>query len=117
MANNTGAPLTRPLTGVTISITAKQNILAQIQAIGGVYANVASSARSWNIQLDPASTCGLCLLGDENVALSPQQCFLNMGLNFTMLDRASMPGMCPIGSVYAVPDAGTAILNIAVFGD
>ena len=114
---NTGAPLTRALSGVTITVSAKTNILAAIQALGGVYANVASSSRSWNIQLDPTSTCNYCLAGDENVAISPQQCFFYMGLNFTFLDRASLPGMCPIGSVYVVPDTGNAILNIAVFGD
>jgi hypothetical protein len=109
---------TSPLYGCTVTIgTTPTQLLALIHALGGKYANCPGSSRSWNIQTD-ISNSDYVLAGDENVALSPQQCFYNFGGGgFTFLDRAEIPGLAPIGSIYVVAHAAGQLLNIAVFGE
>lgn len=108
-------PFQNPVYACTVALTGTaQNLLALVQAKGGRYANVQSSCRSYQMQLDPASASG-ALIGDENVAASPQNCGLNLATGDGFLDRASVPGMAPIGSLFGVAAGSAATLNLMIF--
>ena len=88
-------------------------LLSLIQGLGGNYASCPGSSRSYNWQCDPANGANV-LVGDENVAISPQQCGLNMAPGVGFLDRASTPAMTPLGSVYVLAVSGSQKLNVWV---
>lgn len=108
--------LQRPAYGVSVTVTSSaQSLLALIHAVSSpaqFYTNVQGSCRSWNVQLDPDSGQDV-YLGDDNVSTSSCGIRLQSGGGF--LDRASIPGMAPIGSIFAVTASGSSKLNIFVF--
>lgn len=110
-----GTPLQYPLYACTVTVTnTPQNLLALIQAIGGKYKNCPGSSASYQLQADPANSNNI-LVGDENVAVSPQQCaaLLAPGAGDSYATRC--PYIGPIGSLWVVTSAATALLNLAVF--
>jgi hypothetical protein len=112
-----GTPLQQPLYACTITAppTTAVSILSLIRALGGRYANCPGSSASFQIQWDPNNGTNI-LMGDENTAISPQQCAVNMGPGGADSYSQRPPFSAPIGSLYVVATgAGAALINVAVF--
>jgi hypothetical protein len=108
-----------PLYCATVLVTTGvQSLLTLIQASNTKNAGCAASCRSYQLQIDPASTNNV-FVGDELLATGTglQMAGLNMPAGSGFLDRSSVPGMCPIGSLYVKTAAGTSLLNVMVFGE
>ena len=105
----------QPLYACTVTVTnSRQSLLALIQATNTKNAGCPGSSRSWNVQFEPSSS-GDIYLGDE--AVSATNCGLHVQVGGGFLDRASIPGIAPIGSIWVVTGTGTAKLNVMVFGE
>jgi hypothetical protein len=112
-----GTPLQKALyTGtVTAPITTAVSLLGLIRALGGQYANVPGSSASYQLQFDPNNGTNI-LLGDENTALSPQQCAYNASPGGADSYSQRPPYIGPIGCLYVVAvGSGAALINFAVF--
>jgi len=110
-----GTPLQYPVYAATLTLTTTpQNLLTLLQAIGGRYLNCPSSSRSYQIQADPANT-PKALIGDENLALSPQQCGQVLSAGVVLTDRATMPYIAPFGSLWGASATSTALVNVMVW--
>ncbi len=113
----TGAPLARPLIGVTVTVTgAAANLLALIRAKGGIYANTPGSSRNYTIQPDGANSDNI-LVGDEGVSISPQNAGLNMPKGSGAYYSATLPAMAPLGSLYVLAASGSQLLNVIVISE
>ena len=76
--------------GCTVTVpTSPTSLLALIQALGGRYANIPSSCRSYQIQPDTTNTVHI-LVGDAAVAVSTQNCAMNLPAATSFLDVAIM---------------------------
>ncbi len=111
-----GTPLPRPLWACTLSISTKVSLLAAIRALTGNYSDCPGSARAYQLQPDPANSAAI-LIGDENVAVSPQQCGVNMAAGSGLFYGATSPALAPISSLYAVAVSGPQLLNLMVISE
>lgn len=112
-----GTPLQYPLYACTVTApqTTAVSLLGLIQALGGKYVNCPGSSAQYQLQFDPSNAANI-LVGDENTAISPQQCAVNGQPGGGVGVGVGMPYIGPIGSVYVVASiSGAALLNVAVF--
>lgn len=112
-----GPVMQYPLYACTLTLTTTPaNLLTLIRALGGKYANCSGGSASFQLQADPNNAQDI-FVGDENVAISPQQCMARLvAAGGADSYAAVIPFNAPIGSVWVVAVAsGTALLNVAVF--
>lgn len=112
-----GTPLQKALYAGTVTApqTTAVSLLGLLHALGGQYANIPGSCPSYQIQFDPQNATDI-LVGDENTAISPQQCAIRGQPGGGDSYATRVPYIGPIGSLYVVAVAsGAALLNVAVF--
>ncbi len=112
-----GTPLARALYCPTVTVTgAAANLLALIRAKGGIYTDCPGSSRNYTLMPDGANSDNI-LIGDETVALSPQNCGLNMPKGSGAYYSATLPAMAPLGSLYVLAASGSQLLNVIVISE
>ncbi len=95
---------------------AAANLLALIRAKGGIYTDCPGSSREYTLNPDATNGAGI-LIGDENVALSPQNCGINMPAGSGAYYSATLPAMAPLGSLYVLAVSGSQLLNVVVISE
>jgi hypothetical protein len=111
-----GTPLQFAFCAFTLTLTTSpQNLLKLAQGLGGKYINMNSSGYSYQIQFDPNNGANI-LIGDENVAVSPQQCAIVGVPGAGDSQGTRVPYIAPFGCLWGVAaGAGAALINVAVF--